>query len=260
MCLVISCEVGGDQVPAALLMDPAVPPSCGILPILNQSLLIAPVESSPFAGSRLSRSKSDRSALYIADRLASGLNAPLVKNPFSAQLIDVGRSLHHRELFGPLTRRWSADQRQILLDEVYFPHRERLRRAIAGVMLRHSFVIHLSVRTFASRSGTKVRRADVGLLYDPSNQDELDLCLDWIDEIYDETELLRVRRNYPRRGTHDSITKSMRAEFAGTPYLGIEVLANRAWADRPVGLRDDATDVLMGALRAITDQVQSNAA
>lgn len=127
-------------------------------------------------------------------------------------------------------------------------------------MLRYSCAIHLSVRTFDWLCKGKPRRADLGLLYDPANRDELDFCLDWMDELYDEAAMLRVRRNYPRRGTTDSLTKSMRAEFAGLPYLGIEVHANRAWVGRDVPMRDLAIDGIVWSLRTITDDVATEAA
>ncbi|TWU49713.1 N-formylglutamate amidohydrolase [Rubripirellula reticaptiva] len=248
MCLLISCEVGGDSVPAAL--------------IRTEGDAQADSKSSKHfeTGPLPDRLLGDQSALYVAKRLATGFDAPLIANRYSPQLIDVGRSLHHRELFPKLTRQWSPDDRQSLIDLIYLPYRDRIRRAIAGGLLRHSYVIHLSIRTFDLRSRGKVRRTDVGLLYDPSNNNEVDLCLDWIDELFDEAEMLKVRRNYPRRGTTDSITKAMRSEFAGTQYLGIELMLNRAWAARDVSLRDQAIDGLIWSLKTITDGVNAEAA
>ncbi|MGB7326924.1 MAG: N-formylglutamate amidohydrolase [Rubripirellula sp.] len=248
MCLLISCEGGGDAVPAALIRT-------------DRDLRTDSPSPKHDAPGRLpDRLPGDGAALYVAKRLANGFDAPLIANRYSSQLIDVGRSLHHRELFPKLTRQWSPDDRQSLIDQIYLPYRDRIRRAIAGGLLRYSYVIHLSVRTFDLRSHGKVRRTDVGMLYDPSNNDEVDLCLDWIDELYDEAEMLKVRRNYPRRGTTDSITKAMRSEFAGTQYLGIELMLNRAWASRDVSLRDQAIDGLIWSLKTITDGVNAEAA
>jgi hypothetical protein len=97
-------------------------------------------------------------------------------------------------------------------------------------------------------------------LYDPSRDEEVDLCLDWIDEMYDVIPMLRVRRNYPRRGTTDSITKSMRSEFSDRSYLGIEVLLNRAWAGRPLAIRDETVDAMCGCLQRVIEWPQSEAA
>ncbi len=249
MSILISCEVGGDEVPAALI----APPDGGLRSTKRDSKKRLP-------GELPTTIPGDDSAAYVAERLAAGFDAALVLNRYSPELIDVSRSLHHRELFPKMTRRWNAEDRQRLIDEIHVPYRDQIRRAIAGGLLRSSYVIHLSVRTFESLSRGKNRRADVGLLYDPSNVDEVDLCLDWIDELYEEAEMLRVRRNYPRRGTTDSITKAMRTEFAGTHYLGIEVLLNRAWSGRAVALRDEAINGLIWSLRAITDEIKAEAA
>ncbi len=242
MCLLISCEAGGNAVPAALIPTPGEGDSRSVVDRLPGRL------------------PGDGAARYVAERMARGFDAPLIANLYSPDLIDVSRSLHHRELFPKLTRGWSPDDRQLLVDQIYLPYRDRVRRAVAGGLLRYSYVIHLSVRTFELRSKGKARRADVGLLYDPSSRDEVDLCLDWIDELYDEADMLKIRRNYPRRGTADCITKAMRVEFAGTQYLGIELMLNRAWVAREVSLRDEAIDGLIWSLRAITDAAVTQAA
>ncbi len=128
-------------------------------------------------------------------------------------------------------------------------------------MARSCFVVHLSVRTFELRNHQgKLRRADVGMLYDPSVDDEIDLCLDWLDAMYEEVPMLRARRNYPRRGTTDSITKTMRGEFSANSYLGIELLLNRAWAARPVATRDHAIDGICRSLKSILSASHSEAA
>ena len=82
-------------------------------------------------------------------------------------------------------------------------------------------------------------------------EDEVDFCLDWIDDLYEIAPMLRVRRNYPRRGTQDSITRAMRTEFSNQPYVGIELALNRAWASRPLKIRDEAIDGLSDSLLEI---------
>ncbi len=258
MCVIVTCDVGGNAVPDSLVA--AAPIALAPLGFAPADQTVARMSRRAEPGHLPRAIAGDDVAMFFAHRLAAGFDAPLVANAYSPELVDVGRSVHHRELFPKTSRRWSAEVRQSLLDEIYFPYRCRVRRAIAESLLRYSFVIHLSVRTFEWRSKGKPRRADLGLLYDPSSEDERDFCLDWIDELYDEAEMLRVRRNYPRRGTNDSLTKAMRAEFAGTPYLGIEVQANRAWASRPGVLRDEAIEGIVWSLRAITDDIAVRAA
>jgi predicted N-formylglutamate amidohydrolase len=192
--------------------------------------------------------------------MSQNLLAPLIINEYSMELIDVTRSLHHRSLFPPLTRSWSAADRQQLIDQIHAPYRQQIRAGIEQLLSQYAYVVHLSIRSFPLRQSGKIRRADVGLLYDPARDDEVDLCLDWIDEMYELIPMLRVRRNYPRRGTTDSITKSMRTEFAGRSYVGIEVLLNRAWAGRPLAIRDEVIDQMCGCLQRVLARPQSEAA
>ncbi len=261
MSVLISCEVGGDRVPAALMAATRSSP-------LAATVLPAP---SPSAGTSMGTKKvapgqlpeflpSDAAAGYVARKMSERLSAPLIANEYSRELIDVTRSLHHRQLFSSLTRSWPVADRQRLIDQIHAPYRERIQNAVAALFRRYPYVIHLSVTTFALRQKGQHRRADVGLLYDPGEQDEVDFCLDWIDEMYEQVPMLRVRRNYPGRGTTDSITKAMRSEFAGSSYIGIEVQFNRAWVGRSLVVRDEVIEGMCRSLQAITAANQSEAA
>ncbi len=241
MSVLVSCEVGGENVPTQLI------------PHLVHTETNQPDE-------RPDRLPHDAAAMYVAHRMSQRLYAPLIANEYSLALIDVTRSLHHRQLFPPLTRQWSAKNRDHLIELIHHPYRQRIRAGIGQLFRHFPYVIHLSVRSFPLREGGKLRRADVGLLYDPAVDDEVDLCLDWIDEMYEEIPMLRVRRNYPRRGTTDSITKAMRSEWAGKNYIGIEVLLNRAWVSRPLAIRDEVIDGMCDTLRTITAASHSDAA
>lgn len=198
---------------------------------------------------RLREDSVDWCGAEMADRLATLLHMPCLKNPYRHDLIDVTRSLHHRQLFGDVTKSWSTDRKQQLIDVAYHPYRNRIEMGLKRVLQQFTFVVHLSVRTFDLRQGDKLRRTDVGLMYDPSREDELGLCLDWINDLYDANPNLRVRRNYPRRGTVDCLTKAMRQRFPVDQYIGIEVWMNRAWAARKVRLREEAIEYFADALR-----------
>ena len=185
----------------------------------------------------------------VAERIGHQLHAPCVKHNFRRDLIDVSHSLGHRGLFGQCAAGLDDDAKWRLIDSLYFPYRERVWQAVKQILQQFSFVLHLSVRSFAAKYRGTHRRTDVGLLYDPSREAELNLCVDWIDELYELYPNLRARRNYPRRGTVDSLTKAMRREFAPEEYMGVEVWLNRAWVDRNVRLRDEALWYLADSLR-----------
>lgn len=198
-------------------------------------------------------SAADRPARYAAERIAHRLGVPLIANEHPIELIDVTRSLPHRKVHSKLTKTLSSSQRERLVSEIYDPYIQHVRASIASLMSQDGFLIHLSVRSFNLKNRGKIRRTDVGLLYDPSRGDEVDLCLDWIDEMWERAPMLRVRRNYPRRGTSEGLTRRFRREFATRDYLGIEIWLNRAWARRPVALRDEAIDGIADSLRVILE-------
>ncbi|TWT48115.1 N-formylglutamate amidohydrolase [Rubripirellula amarantea] len=248
MCLLITCEGGGNAVPASLQQG---------LRATSQSGKRTRRPSMP------ADLQGDSAARWAAERLSKQLGAPLIANEFSPHLVDVRRSLHHRSLFSTPCRQWSVEDRDVLLTEIYHPYREMVERKIDSMLNRYTYMVHLSIRSFAFRGPKgKPRRTDVGLLYDPSRNDEVDLCLDWIDEMYDQAPMLKVRRNYPGRGINDSLTKSMRGIFNSRPYLGIDVWLNRAWSSRHVQLRDEALDGLASSLRSLVleSNVESDSA
>ncbi|MGB7344085.1 MAG: N-formylglutamate amidohydrolase [Pirellulaceae bacterium] len=252
MCILISCEAGGKYVPAQLLSSTSMS---------NIATAGKETTTQQNSSARLNKYRTDKAALYAAHRMSKRLGAPLIQYQFALDAIDVTRSLRHPKLFSKASRSLSSLDRQRLIDEFYVPYREAIKNTVAQLLQRYTYVLHLSVRSFDLIGPKKKRRrADVGLLYDPSSSDEVDLCADWLYELYYEAEMLKVRRNYPRRGTADSLTKAMRAEFSGQSYLGIELLLNRAWAGRPIQVRDEAIDHLCDTLRTTMQLPQTAAA
>lgn len=92
---------------------------------------------------------------------------------------------------------------------------------------------------FAPALDGNARRADIGLLYDPSRTEEALLCARWKQALGRLAPALTVRRNYPYRGSGDGLTRVLRRRFAADVYLGIEPELNQkltaeteeAWAD-----------------------------
>ncbi|TWT91510.1 N-formylglutamate amidohydrolase [Stieleria varia] len=244
MSLLITCEFAGKQIPDGL-------------PQMDHL-----VESGHFVEDRPNPAKwkSDAVSLHIGRLLSQQLTAPLLFNPYSSQLIDVTKSLGHPKLFTERTRDWPPESKQFLINEVHSAYRERVRRAIRHLTIHFSPVIHLSLRTFPLKLGDRIRRTDVGLLYDSARDWEADFCADWVDELYWMCPNLKVRRNYPRRGTVDSLTKAMRGEFPAEEYLGIDVWFNRAWVARPLQIREDCLLTICRSLAMLTRQMAVEAA
>lgn len=251
MCILVSCETGGERLPPRFVAGHAASTRGDSDSTSTSAGTSKPVRVEP---------ATDLAARHASRSLARSLKVPLIENEFAPGLIDVARSTHHRRLFPSVKRTLSAAERDRLLCEIYRPYREKVRQQIETLFVRNRYVIHLAVTTFAASSGGKPRRADVGLGYDPRSDDEVDFCLEWIDELYDLAPMVRIRRNYPRRGTADSLTKAMRAEFADRDYLGIELQLNRAWAAREIAVRDEVLHEMAEGLREITCAAHSDAA
>lgn len=230
MSLLVTCDNGGWKTP----------------PRLRHRVAGLPTTSSAGQG-------VDREAYLAARKFAHFSGGELVANEFRSDLIDVGRSLHHQGLFPAAVREMPAATKSAIVDDIYHPYRRRVERRVSDLLKSWSYVVHLSVRTFdAKTTAGQWRRGDVGLLYDPSRADEVDWCLDLIDELYDVLPNLKVRRNHPRRGTQDSLTKAMRSAFSSEVYLGIEITLNRAWVSRPVLRRESVLDEIGRAIGSLT--------
>ncbi|MEL7265762.1 MAG: hypothetical protein AAFP69_13265, partial [Planctomycetota bacterium] len=175
----------------------------------------------------------DPGAASAARHFAGMLSAPLMLSNVSTQFIDVSRSRGHSRRIGPIAKKLEASLREKLLHQHYDQYRQRLLDAVRFCIRDAGYVIHLSVRTFAAkRKDGSPRRTDVGLLYDPSREEERELSIDLVDELWYELPMLRVRRNYPSRGTIDSIHRYLRDQFADDEYIGIAMHLNRNWLNR----------------------------
>jgi predicted N-formylglutamate amidohydrolase len=89
-------------------------------------------------------------------------------------------------------------------------------------------VVHLSIHTFTPVLNGKIRSADIGILYDPGRPMEKSVCTLLIDTFKTlSPPVLKYRRNYPYKGISDSLTKSLRKQFADHQYAGLEIEVNQ---------------------------------
>jgi len=203
--IIISCEHGGHEVPepyAALFHDHAT--------------LLA------------SHRGWDPGALALAEALVARLEAPLFSTTVSRLLIDHNRSLSHPALFSEISRALSDPDRERLIDHYYLPHRQKVLDAVSRAIGSGRQVLHLAIHSFTPVLAGKVRRADLGLLYDPARRHERQLCQGWQAAIKKACPDLTIRRNYPYRGQSDGLATWLRGRFQPADYLGIEVELNQA--------------------------------
>jgi predicted N-formylglutamate amidohydrolase len=208
--LILTCEHGGHQVPRELQ------------PLFrHQSALLR------------SHRGWDPGALILAQHLSRELDAPIIAANVSRLVVDLNRSPHHRNLYSEITRAVPDAERQRLLARYYTPYRQQVEETIT----RHSGsgkpVLHLSTHSFTPVLNGLRRNADIGILYDPSRLRETRFARRLCAALLHEAPDLRVRCNYPYRGTADGITAWLRRHHSAARYAGIELELNQVYAAQP---------------------------
>lgn len=204
--VVVSCEHGGNRIPTAYQSF-----------FQGHEALLA------------SHRGYDPGALLMAKAIARQFGAPLFAAATSRLLIDLNRSVGHPQLFSEFTRNLPPVIKEKILDHYYRPYRQRVETAVAEAIQQGRRVIHLSSHSFTPQLHGKVRKADIGLLYDPASEWELSLCCRWQRSLTQELPGLTIRRNYPYTGTADGFTAYLRRRYASGWYAGIELEVNQKY-------------------------------
>lgn len=148
----------------------------------------------------------------------------------SRLLVDLNRSEKHPALLGPWVPK---EAREALVARFHRPHREACLSEVQGAIAEGLVVRHCAVHSFTPVLDGDVRRADLGVLYDPGRDHERR----WADAVVAvlRAELgpsVRVRRNYPYRGVADGLPTWLRRHTPRSRYLGIELEVNQAFFER----------------------------
>lgn len=222
---IISCEHGGNQ----------VPPAHAPLFVGHEALL--PTHRG-----------WDPGALELAQQMADALHAPLFASTTTRLLIDLNRSIGHRQLHSEATRGLPPAARQAIVAQYYQPHREAVEAEVARCIAAGQRVVHIASHSFTSELGGVVRQADVAWLYNAQRPGESHFAAAWLAALKRLRPELKLRRNYPYNGKGDGLTALLRTRHADSQYVGIELEVNQrfvmaggaAWAT----LRADITQAL----------------
>ena len=204
--LIITCEHGGHEVPAeyaALFVDPA-----------HQALL-------------QTHRGWDHGALELAQQMATALDAPLFSTTTTRLLIDLNRSIGHRQLHSEATRSLPLAVRRGIAAQHYRPHRDAVESEVARQIGAGKRVLHVASHSFTPELGGVVRQADVAFLYDPRRAAEGLLAAQWLASLKSLRPDLKLRRNYPYEGKGDGLTALLRKHHAADQYVGIELEVNQ---------------------------------
>jgi predicted N-formylglutamate amidohydrolase len=203
--LLLTCEHGGNQVPAAYASY-----------FSGQETLLA------------THRGYDIGALDLFKYLQ-----PLAVESFYSEtsrlLVELNRSLHHPNLFSAITKKISGSEKQAIIQSYYLPYRNRVEQQIATCLAAGNQLVHLAVHTFTPVLDDEVRKAAIGLLYDPKRKYERMFCREWKQKLSQQEPSLRVRFNYPYLGTADGFPTYLRRKFTEEQYIGIELEVNQKY-------------------------------
>jgi predicted N-formylglutamate amidohydrolase len=169
----------------------------------------------------------DLGALPLAEDLAKALAAPLFAATTTRLLIDLNRSIGHRDLYSEATRMLPLAACQEIIKTYYRPHRDSVEAEVACLIATGRRVVHIASHSFTPELAGVVRRADVGWLYDPRRADEGLFAQQWLAALGRLRPDLKLRRNYPYQGKGDGLTSLLRQRHSNAQYVGIELEVNQ---------------------------------
>jgi len=191
----------------------------------------------------------DAGALELGRQMADALGVPLHAASTTRLLVDLNRSIGHRQLFSEVTRPLPRNRRRDIIDRYYLPHRE----AVEGEIARHTAagrrVIHIASHSFTPALGDVTRQADVAWLYDPRRASEAAFARAWLLALAQLAPELRLRRNYPYHGRSDGLTALLRKRHPDPTYTGIELEVNQRFVEQRGGPWDRLKETLVDSLK-----------
>lgn len=198
----------------------------------------------------------DAGAFELARELAATFGASLYASTTTRLLVDLNRSIGHRQLFSEVTRPLSPARRLDIVDRYYRPHRQTVETQVARQIAQGHRVIHVASHSFTPMLDGVLRQADVAWLYDPRRPGEAAFAQAWLLALAKLAPDLRLRRNYPYQGRADGLTASLRRHHPDAAYVGIELEVNQRFVDQRGAawerLRTVLVDSLKKALAAFT--------
>lgn len=148
----------------------------------------------------------------------------------SRLLIELNRSLHHKNLFSDFTKDLPLSAKKELISDYYLPYRNSIQNEITKYINQNELIIHLSIHSFTPVLNAVKRDCDIGLLFDSRISLEKKVSSFLKDAILNKTDEFKVRYNYPYLGKMDGFTTHLRKQFPEN-YVGIEIEINQKYAE-----------------------------
>jgi predicted N-formylglutamate amidohydrolase len=197
----------------------------------------------------------DAGALNLAEYLSRHLKAPIHRSEYSRLLVDLNRSIGHPELFSVVTKPLDQKKKTRILNQYYLPYRNRISRAISGIIQTGRTVLHISVHSFTPIFKGRMRKTDIGLLFDPDRGSEKDFCETWRRYLRKGFPGREIHFNLPYRGISDGLTSHFRKRWTDECYCGIELEVNQKYflAEAQATLNLFSDKILQALSRTISE-------
>jgi predicted N-formylglutamate amidohydrolase len=193
----------------------------------------------------------DPGMLVIARACARAFGVPLLFSRVTRLLVDLNRSPSSPTLLSEFTRGLAPDERQVILDRYYHPHRRHVDEAVDGLVARFGTVTHIAFHSFTPVLHGETRRADIGILYDPTRPREKAFARRWAAALRELDPGLRVRMNYPYLGSSDCVAFALRKRLGDRRYAGLELEVNQRFFQTPEGRARRIGRIVQRSLEAV---------
>ena len=141
---------------------------------------------------------------------------------YSRLFVDLNRTITNKSAFSDFLRNNESAKTQATA--YWNEYRTAIEKFVKANAKKE--IVHLGIHSFTPVLNGKVRNADIGILYDPSRPQErayANVIKAEIKRLHPE---MKVRFNYPYKGTSDGLTTTLRKKF-GPRYAGLEIEINQ---------------------------------
>ena len=155
---------------------------------------------------------------------------------FSRLFVDLNRTITNKSAFSDYYKvlenhdKAAAEKAKVQAMAYWTEYREKIESfvdsAVSSAGNKGVTIVHLGIHSFTPILNGKVRNTDIGVLYDPTRPQERAYAKVIRDEIKRLYPAMKVRFNYPYKGTSDGLTTTLRKKF-GPRYVGIEIEINQ---------------------------------
>ncbi|AMM51879.1 hypothetical protein TH61_12795 [Rufibacter sp. DG15C] len=196
----------------------------------------------------------DFGAHQLARHLERAFTLPLYVTTTTRLLVEANRSLHSDELFSEHSKKLTEQEKQQVLETYYHPHRNLVLNRLEEETAKGNRVLHLAVHTFTPVLGGEVRKADIGILFDPAQPLEKKIAGQLKTALEKQNPHWTIVFNEPYPGTADGFPTYLRPKFGKDQYAGFELEVNQKFflngdPDLWEALKQDLTEALKSVLQ-----------